>query len=147
MVSPKRPYLRLVVLDDKTGSTAIEVAEEISADDVDTVEQLFAFARGVESRLRGLQVDRAIVRRADFPTTATKRDAPRLRLLTEGAATSAARAAVVDTRLGMGKELAHWYGKPKASLDSAGAALVSAANQHSKYAEAAAAALAGLSAP
>lgn len=150
MVTPKRPALRLVVVDDGSGgggAATVERVEEVSADDVDIVEQLLNVARAVESRVRGLNVDRVVVRRADVPTQASKKDAPRLRLLTEGAAAAAARSFVVDTRLGMGKELAQWYGSPKADLDAAGAALVTNAGEHSKYGEAAAAALAGLSAP
>lgn len=147
MATPKRPVLRIVVVDGSSGSAAVERVEEISADDVNIVEQLFNFARAVESRIRGLKVDRVIVRRADVPTHASKKDAPRLRLLTEGAATGAARSFVVDTRLAMGKELGQWYGNPKADLDAAGTALVAAAGEPSKYGEAAAAALAGLGAP
>ena len=58
---------------------------------------------------RGAQrVQQAIdFRRADVPTVASKKDAPRIRLLTEGAAVGAARAAIQDTRLAMGVELAH----------------------------------------
>jgi hypothetical protein len=147
MVTPKRPALRLCILDDVGGNAAVTHTEEISADDVDIVEQLFAVARGVESRLKSLSVDRVIVRRADVPTVASKKDAPRIRLLTEGAAVGASRAAVVDTRLGMGVELAHWYGQAKNQLDASAASLVAAAGMHSKYGEAAAAALAGFQAP
>ena len=113
MVKPKRSALRLCVLDDGAGTPTLSHAEEISADDVDVVEQLFAVARGVESRLKGLSVDRVIVRRADVPTVASKKDAPRIRLLTEGAAVGAARAAIEDTRLAMGVELAHGLGRQR----------------------------------
>jgi len=138
MVTSKRPTLRLCVLDDGGGNPAVTHAEEISADDVDVVEQLFAVARGVESRLKGLSVDRVIVRRADVP---------RIRLLTEGAAVGAARAAIQDTRLAMGVELAHWYGQAKNDLVNAAAGLVATAGKHAKYGEAASAALAGFQAP
>jgi hypothetical protein len=147
MVTPKRPALRLCILDDSGGSAAVSHAEEISADDVDIVEQLFGVARGVESRLKSLGVDRVIVRRADVPTVASKKDAPRIRLLTEGAAVGAARAAVVETRLALGVELARWYGQAKNDLEAAAASLVAGGGMHSKYAEAAAAALAGFQAP
>jgi hypothetical protein len=147
MVKPKRSALRLCVLDDGTGTPTLSHAEEISADDVEIVEQLFAVARGVESRLKGLRVDRVVVRRADVPTVASKKDAPRIRLLTEGAAVGAARAAIQDTRLAMGVELAHWSGQAKNDLDKAGAGLVAAAGKHAKYRDAAAAALAGFHAP
>lgn len=147
MVKSKRSTLRICVLDDSSGTPTIADAEEISADDVEVVEQLLAVARGVESRLKGLAVDRVVVRRADVPTVASKKDAPRIRLLTEGAAAAAARAAVQDTRLAMGAEAAHWYGRSKSDLDKAGAALVVKAGKHAKFGEAAAAALAGFQAP
>ena len=147
MVTPKRPALRLCILDDDGGNAAVSHAEEISADDVDIVEQLFAVARGVESRLKGLSVDRVIVRRADVPTVASKKDAPRIRLLTEGAAAGASRAVVAETRLARGVELARWYGQAKNDLDAAAVALVASGGMHSKYADAAAAALAGFQAP
>src|SRR4051812_46432798 len=111
MVTPKRPAVRVCILDDAVGKAAVSHAEEIPADDVDIVDQLFAVARGVESRLKSLSIDRVVVRRADVPTVASRKDAPRIRLLTEGAAAGASRAAVVDTRLAMGVELAHWYGQ------------------------------------
>lgn len=147
MVTPKRPALRLCIVDDGSGNATVTHAEEISSDDVDIVDQLFTVARGVESRVKSLSVDRVIVRRADVPTVASKKDAPRIRLLTEGAAVGASRAAVVDTRLAMGVELAHWYGQAKNDLDAAAVSLVAAAGMHSKYGEAAAAALAGFQAP
>jgi hypothetical protein len=147
MVKPKRSALRICVLDDSSGTPTVSNAEEISADDVEIAEQLLAVARGVESRLKGLDVDRVVVRRADVPTVASKKDAPRIRLMTEGAAAAAARAAIQDTRVAMGAEAAHWYGQLKGDLDDAGAALVAGAGEHAKFSEAAAAALAGLRAP
>ena len=147
MVTTKRPTLHLCVLDDGSGSPAVSHAEEISADDVDIVEQLLTVARGVESRLKSLNVDRVIARRADVPAVASKKDAPRIRLLTEGAAVAAARAAVVDVRLAMGVDLARWYGQAKDDLDAAAGSLVASANTHSRHTEAAAAALAGFQAP
>lgn len=147
MVKPKRSALRICVVEDGGGTPTLSHAEEISADDVELVEQLFTVARGVESRLKGLSVDRVVVRRADIPMVGNKKDAPRIRLLTEGAASGAARAAIQDTRLAMGVELAHWYGQSKSDLDNAGAGLVAAAGEHGKYGEAAAAALAGFQAP
>lgn len=146
MVKPKRPALRLCVLEGGN-SPIVGHCEEISADDVDVAEQLFGFARGVESRVKSLNVDRVIVRRADIPMVSSKKDAPRIRLLAEGAAVGGARSAIKDTRLAMGVELAQWYGQSKSDLDHDAAALVAAAGEHGKYGEAAAAALAGLRAP
>lgn len=142
--TPQRPVARLVVLDNASGSPALIAAEEFPSEDVEIAEQLFGVARSVESRLIGLGATRVIVRRADVPTQASKKDGPRLRLLFEGAVVSAARSAVVDTRLGMAKDVAHWHGSLKADLDADAAALLVAIGAHAKYAEAASAALAGL---
>ena len=146
MASPKRPTIRLVLLDDGGGHAAIVKVEEIPSDNVDTVEQLFHAGRAVESRLKGLNVDRVVIRQADA-MHASRAAGPRRRLELEGAAAAAARAVVVDTRLAAGKQLGDWHGTSKADVDAAGAALVRAANEHAKYTEAAAAALAGLVAP
>jgi hypothetical protein len=70
---------------------------------------------------------------------------PRRRLEVEGAAAAAARAVVVETHLAPGKELGEWCGTSKADVDAEGSALVNAAKEHGKYAEAAAAAFAGFS--
>jgi hypothetical protein len=142
-----RPVVRLVVLDNASGTTETKSAEELPTQDVDIAEQLFQVARSVESRVRGLNVDRVIVRRADVPTRASKKEGPRLRLLIEGAMVSAARGVVTDTRLGMGKDVAHWHGSLKNDLDDEAKRLMSSAGKQAKYAEAAGAALAGLALP
>jgi hypothetical protein len=144
LTTPKRPSIRLVVVDNGSGSPTIENVEEITSDNVDVVEQLFHVARAVESRLRGLKVDRVVIRQADA-MFASRKEGPRRRLEIEGAAAAAARSAVVETRLAAGKELGIWSGTSKAEVDAAGERLVAAASEHSKYKEAAAAALAGLS--
>lgn len=139
-----RPVVRLVVLDNASGSTEVAKAEEIPTENVGIAEQIFQVGRSVESRLRGLNVGRVIVRRADVPTQPSKKEGPRLRLLIEGAVVSAARSVVTDTRLGMGKEVAHWHGSSKDDLDEEAKQLMLAAGNQTKFAEAAGAALAGL---
>jgi hypothetical protein len=143
LTSAKRPTIRVVVVDDSSGSAAVERVEEIPSDNVDTVDQLFHAGRAIESRLKGLSVDRVVIRQADA-MYASRKDGPRRRLEIEGAAAAAARAVVVETHLAAGKELGEWCGTSKADVDAAGSALVTAANEHAKYAEAAAAAFAGL---
>lgn len=135
------------MLDNGSGSVAVAAAEEIPTQDVEIAEQLYQVGRSVESRLRGLNVDRVIVRRADVARMPSNRDGPRLRLLIEGSAVGAARSVVTDTRLGMGKDVAHWAGKLKDDLDQDGKQLVTGAGHQAKYAEASAAALAGLALP
>jgi hypothetical protein len=144
LASPKRPAVRLVVIDDRTGSPVIEKAEDIPSAAADIVEQLHHAARAVESRLQGLKVGRVLVRRADFSRQQGRTEGPRLRLLVEGAATSGARSSVVDTRIGTGKDIAQWCSTQKDALDNEASALVAAAGEHAKYVEAAAAALAAL---
>lgn len=139
--------VRLVVLDSGSGAPLLIVVEEIPADDAEIVDQLFQAARSVESRMRGLSVDRVVVRRADVPTQASKKDGPRLRLLIEGAVVGAARSAVTDTRLGMGKDVAHWHGTLKDDLDDEAKVMLAGAGKQMKFAEAACAALAGLALP
>jgi hypothetical protein len=70
-----------------------------------------------------------------------------LRLLIEGAVVSAARGVVTDTRLGMGKDIAHWHGSLKGNLEHEATQLMASAGKHAKFAEAASAALAGLVLP
>jgi hypothetical protein len=144
LTKPKRPAIRLALVDDAGGSPALSSVEEITAAAVDPVEQLLNASRTVESRLMGLKADRVVIRQADA-MYASRKEGPRRRLEIEGAVAAAARAVVVDTRLATGKDLGTWCGTSKADVDSAGATLVKRASKHSKYAEAAAAALASLS--
>jgi hypothetical protein len=137
----------VVLLDDVSGTPMLETAEEIPTRDVDIPEQLFQVGRSVESRLRGLRADRVVVRRADVPRRASKKEGPRLRLLIEGATVSAARSAVTDTHLGMGRDVAHWHGSKKDALDTDSKQMLTAAGEHAKYAEALSAARAGFVLP
>jgi hypothetical protein len=143
VTSPKRPTIRLVVVDGGEVGVTITNAEEIPADNVETVEQLLHAARAVESRIKGLNIDRVVIRQAETQY-ASRKEGPRLRLLVEGAAAAAARAVVVDTRLGAGSDLGQWCGRSKADIDAEGKALIAAAGEHSRFGEAAAAALAGV---
>jgi len=118
-------------------------AEEITSAEVSTVEQLFQAGRAIESRITGLAVSRVVVREAETQYPA-RTDGQRRRLKMEGAVVAAARAAVADTRLGAGSDFGQWRGMSKAAIDADGEALVSAAGEHSKFVEAAAAALVGL---
>jgi hypothetical protein len=142
----KRPTTRLVVVDDATGSPVIELHEEFAGDDVDIATQLHDTSNAVGSRLQGLAVDRVVVRRADHGPSSNK-EGPRLRLLTEGAILTAARAVMVDTQLGTGRDLGSWHGTDKAGVDAAGAALAASSGVPKAFAGATAAALGGLAKP
>jgi hypothetical protein len=139
-----RPVARLVVL---AGPAAVEATETFPGDDVDLATQLHDMASAVRSRLEGLAVGRVIVRRADRPQRANNKEGPRLRLIVEGAVTSAARSVVVDTRLGTGKDAGAWYGLDKAGVDAAAAAVLTANGLAANLLEATSAALAGLALP
>src|SRR4051794_21739652 len=119
ILSRNRPGVRLVVVADGSGAPSVEATEEFTSDDTDLPTQLSVIAKTVESRLKGLSPDRVIVRRADIPKVPSKKPGPQLRLLAEGAAVSAARGIVVDTRIGPGKDIGSWAGSDKATADAA----------------------------
>jgi hypothetical protein len=132
------------VLDDGTGEPVIEVAADFPSDDVDLPVQLHDAAEAVRSRLEALGLERVVIRRADRPPRASNAEGPKLRLLLEGALTSAARGVVVETRIATGKETGAWYGSNKAGVDAAAAALVTSSGLHQRYGDATSAGLAAL---
>src|SRR5947209_2123438 len=142
--SSGRPAARLVVASDASGQPAIETVADFPSDDVELPVQLHDAAEALRSRLDGLAVDRVVIRRADRPPHASNAEGPRLRLLMEGALTSAARSIVVDTRIGTGKDAGAWYGSNKAGVDQAAGKLVGAHGLKGRYVEATSAALAAL---
>jgi hypothetical protein len=145
MPSGGRPSVRIIVADDASGSSVISDAQEITSDHADLPEQLHDAAESVRSRLKALNVERVVVRRADRPTTPSNQDGPRYRLIMEGAVTSAARSEVIDTRIGTGKDTGAWYGGKKATVDIEAERLLAAASlSPTKYLEATSAALAAL---
>jgi hypothetical protein len=145
--SSGRPAARLVVLDDAGGSPSIEVHEDYPSAKVAIAEQLHDQAEAVRSRLKGLRVDRVVIRRADQPPKASNMEGPRRRLLAEGALTGAARSVVVDTRIGTGKQTGEWFGSSKSDVDKTAKQLLDADQVHARYVEATSAALAGLALP
>lgn len=140
-----RPVARLVVIDDASGSALIDNVADFTSDDTDLATQAHDIAEAVRSRLRGVSVDRVVVRRADRPPRASNTEGPRIRLVIEGAITGAARGTVTDTRIGTGRELGSRFGSSKAALDTAASTVVTSANKDARFVEAAAAALAALS--
>jgi len=155
-VSARHPSLMLVVLDDASGSPAVVLHREFTVVKEDLGSVLFRLANAVGSHLHGaLPLNRAVIRLAG--TAGRPRpidDNGRVRLQTEGAVALACREHVVDVRLEPGKQLVDWIpGKALADLDAEAVALVDAASLapqkgvRERYAVAAAAALAGFSAP
>jgi len=142
--SSGRPAGRLVVASDAGGAPTIELVADFTSDDVALPVQLHDAAEALRSRLEGLAVDRVVVRRADRPPKASNAEGPKLRLLMEGALTSAARSVILDTRIGTGKDTGAWFGSGKAAVDAAAGGLLSSGSRHARYREATSAALAGL---
>jgi hypothetical protein len=139
-----RPTGRLVVLTDASGTAVVEVTADLPGDAVPLPTQLHDAAEALRSRLTGLAVDRAVIRRADQPPRATNKEGPRLRLLMEGALTAAARGVVVDTRIGTGKDTGTWFGSSKAGVDAEADRVLAANSSPSRFRHATSAALAGL---
>jgi len=129
------------------GTAVVETVQSLTSDDVELALQLHDTAEAVRSRLQGLAVDRAIIRRADRPPRASNTEGPRLRLLMEGAVISASRSVVVDTRVGAGKETGVWFGSNKSAVDAAAAQLLVKQGLAQTYIEATSAGLAALALP
>lgn len=143
----KRPTTRGVLLDDSSGSPVIIDKFEISADDVDLATQLHDLAEATRSRLAALAPDQVVLVRADFSPAASRQEAPKLRLLAEGAAASAARDKVEATFVCTGQEAAGFRGTDKDGLKAESRSLVNGGGLPYKWEYAAAAALAALSHP
>jgi antitoxin (DNA-binding transcriptional repressor) of toxin-antitoxin stability system len=143
VAKPGRPVARLIVADDAGWLLRIEEPTDFTSDDADVPVQLHDAAEAVRSRLKSLNVDRVVVRRADF-APASRKEGPKLRLLMEGALTSAACSVVPDTRIGTGKDTGAWYGGGKEAVDAEASQLLSAASLSARYGEATSAALAGI---
>jgi hypothetical protein len=118
--------------------------DDFPGDNVPLPEQLHDGAEALRSRISSLAVERVVIRRADFSQGAGNREGTKLRLLLEGALTSAARSVVIDTRIGTGKDTGAWFGSNKAGVDQAATSLLAAAGLPARYRDAASAALAGL---
>lgn len=139
-----RPAVRLVVVDDSSGSPVIQATADFTGDDVPLPEQLHDAYESVRSRVSGASVERAVIRRADRPPKPSGKEGPKLRLLMEGAVTSAAKSVVIDTHLGTGKDFGDWIGSTKAKIESDAEALLSAQSLKKAYVEATGAAIVGL---
>lgn len=140
-----RPILTFVVLEgwapdvDGTDSVIVQSKFEIPLEDRLLAAQLGEAAKSTRGRVQSLGPDAVVVRRADMSSRPSNREAPRTRLLIEGAIVAAAYAEVLATELLTGKECGRAYGTDKASIEALADELVP-----TKYKEATAAALAGL---
>jgi len=141
--------VRAVLLEDPFGgSEATSLADvtrrdafEFTTTETDWARICDQFAQDVSGRVSTLAPDVVVVRQADFNQQGRVGDGPRLRLVVEGAITSASIRHVPKTVLRRGKACADVYpGKSKDELDADGRSLVDKA----VHAEAASAALSGL---
>ena len=139
-----RPLVRLVVIDDVSGTPAIVACEPYPGQDADLATQLHNAAEAVRSRLTAFGVDRVVLRRADRPPRPTNEDGPRVRLLVEGAVASAARSVVFDTRIGTGKDTGAWFGSNKKGVDQQSSAMLDSLGESRSFVEATSAALSAI---
>lgn len=117
-------------------SSSFEFKEDFGED---LASLLGTLAKKVSGRIRSIDPDVVVVRRADWNRNTGGQRGPRLRLLAEGAITGAAHEVVQATRIRTGKECGTDYGASKAQIDA------DASQVHGgKYSEATAAALCGL---
>ena len=93
----------------------------------------------LRNRLHGLAPNRVLIRRADYYPIARNQEAPRLRLIAEGALAGAAKELIADTILVVGKDAAARTPLTKDELDERADALSTGAET-----QAVAAALAAL---
>lgn len=145
-VTGGRPTVRVVVLDDLGAGTtppdltAVELVDtfEVKSDQTDLATVLGEASRAVAGRVRSLQPDRVVVRRADLPSRPSNTEGPRKRLLVEGAVVGAVYDVLHEVVIRSGRDCGSACGKKKDELDGDAAFLV-----EPRYVEAAAAALSG----
>lgn len=136
-----------IVLAGGSGSPGVIDKFEITNDDADLATRLYDMAESVRTRVDSLGPEVVVIRRADFAQMPRRGDAPKIRLLAEGALASAARSRCEETFLATGKDLGTWCGTDKATVESEAKSLLKATKIAQKYAVAAAAALGALTHP
>lgn len=136
-----------VVLDDSSGSPVVESNFEITNDEADLSTRLYDMAENIRTKVDTLEPERVAIRRADFPPAGNRREAPKVRLLVEGALTSAARSKCVETYLGTGRDFGTWCSSDKDAVEADAKALASSAGLAQKFATAISAGLGALAHP
>lgn len=96
------PVVRVAVLSateelSNPSSTELEYCFEIPAGQADIATQIELVASALESRIQSLKPELIALRAADHSPRARQTNGPRLRLLTEGAITAAAKRLVPKT--------------------------------------------------
>jgi hypothetical protein len=146
-MKPKDLRLRAVLVDDANGQPAVETSFERSGLGADLASSLRDTAKAMATKVKTLAPDAVVIRRADNSPRASRLDAPKIRLLMEGAVTAAVCAECASTFVVTGAELAAWTSLDKKVLDAQGKALATTAGLAQGFTEAAATASAALSHP
>ncbi len=134
----------VVIVDDSSGTPGVVDQFAITNDEADLATRLYDMAENIRTKVKTLSPDRVAIRRADFPPTGSRKEAPKVRLLAEGALTSAARSNCVNTYLATGKDFGTWCGSDKDTVEADAKALAKSAGLPQKYARAIGAALGAL---
>lgn len=109
-----RPTVECVVASGTTDSPTLVDGFVLKTDEEEVPAQLRSLAKSLNSKLAGLPVDVAVIRNADVPRAASRRAAPRHRLLIEGAlALTCEHHAVDSVHLLTGKEVGEALGVRK----------------------------------
>ncbi|NYD40039.1 hypothetical protein [Nocardioides panaciterrulae] len=137
----------VVIVDDGSGSPVVVDQFAITNDEADLATRLYDMAENIRTKVSTFKPDRVAIRRADFPPTGSRKEAPKVRLLAEGALTSAARSNCVNTYLATGKDLGAWCGSDKDTVEAEAKSLAKSTGLAQKYARAIGAALGALSHP
>jgi hypothetical protein len=135
-----RPEALVALIEGSWESPTVTRTLNLTSPKTDLATILSDLGKSIESHLSGVEVDRVVVRRADFQARQGSKEGPKIRLLAEGAIAAFAKSHVEDVLVLTGKELADRSpAGSKDSLDAKGAELVG-----DEYGQAAAAALVGI---
>jgi len=134
-----RPMVACVLLDGSRTSPTVIDGFDLKTPADDPMDQLEDLARALASKLSGVEVDSVVIRVADRSPQANQNQAPRRRLLIEGALALCCRDKTPNVQARSGRELGQDVGMSKADL------LALARTIDPRRADAAAAAVSALS--
>ena len=106
MTAKGRPTARVVVVEGNWAGPTLFDSFDLTSTDDDLPTLLATLGAGLRARVKGLSPDQVVLRRADLPAVASKKEGPRVRLLAEGALAACARDEVSAVVLLTGKDLA-----------------------------------------
>lgn len=139
-----RPAAKLVLLSGTSSSSTVGAAESISGPDLALASQIAEMSQAIKSRVLALEPDRVVVRRADRAQRPTNLEAPRTRLLVEGAITVVCYEVNSETTLDTGKGLGRAAGLDKTVVDKSALEMLIAESHAQAFGPACAAAIMGL---